>query len=855
MSAQSDAVVTLESCMRLLPFFSFFTAIVLGFGATSAQAIHLKINAGGDSVDGWESDASFAKGGTDFAFKGKHDVSRATDPAPNQVYETVRHQDHSISFPTVPDGEYVVRIHFTDKFDNRDRRMDYEIEGVVRIDDFCPYMEAGKATSRVVIEEVRVKVEDGNGLQIVARKDQGNDVFHAAIEVISIDDPAVAERAKSLPITASLANASPKVDSTSEAIRAITGGAPARLVWSEMEKNLDDHVARSGSARLLGIDTEDGKGIREILGELSSYAKPMITPDGTRVVYTHGGDEHWYVVNFDGSERRRGARGYASDVWQDPETGIIWVYARNHFVTAAAKIFRHQLDNPEIQELVYDKAPVGHDQVPWFRVSADGKMGGEAFPWPRCGVMDLTAPGGSAPEIKGNGCWTSVAADNSYQFMHFLGNHTEVVLYQPGEKKGRKIKVNTAPPMNGQKVYYPRWGRNDTRFITVSAPQWKPETELYLGRFDAGMTRVEEWVRVTHNGRAEYFGDVWISHEGNAAKTSAPPKPIAPPKVAEGETAADWSWENGLVSNEVEFAEGTRFSPSYGMDLIDGWAIAKNQAGSKLSASIRQSGGFSIELIAESHEQKQSGPARIMGLSASGSSRNFTLVQSSDQFVFRLRTTENGTNGTDEEIKLGEVTPGVPQHLVVSANGGNLNAWIDGEQTVEDVSVGGTLSNWTGDMQLIFGDEVGGSRNWNGAIEGVSIYASAISPEQVGSLTDQAEERLSQREEVKTIVVKARVKEVSRPFGPGETDYPRSLTADLWEVTSVEEGKLSESEIIVTRWVMLGRKPVRDIELEVGDTAELVIESHDGHPELDGEHLSDDLSVFDAPRYHLLESN
>ena len=38
-----------------------------------------------------------------------------------------------------------------------------------------------------------------------------------------------------------------------------------------------------------------------------------------------------------------------------------------------------------------------------------------------------------------------------------------------------------------------------------------PEVEIHLGRFDAAVTGVEAWYRLTENERADFFPDVWIA--------------------------------------------------------------------------------------------------------------------------------------------------------------------------------------------------------------------------------------------------------------------------------------------------------------------------------------------------------
>ena len=60
----------------------------------------------------------------------------------------------------------------------------------------------------------------------------------------------------------------------------------------------------------------------------------------------------------------------------------------------------------------------------------------------------------------------------------------------------------------------PGWS-NHPRFMSITGSYDKKAktnpVELFLGKFDPGMTRIDKWVRVTDNKVAEAFPDAWIS--------------------------------------------------------------------------------------------------------------------------------------------------------------------------------------------------------------------------------------------------------------------------------------------------------------------------------------------------------
>ncbi len=140
--------------------------------------LHLMINCGGDAVDDWVNDGIYASGGSPYDFKTSFSTSSVTDPAPLSIYSTCRHENHSYDFADVPDGSYLVRLHFADTHGDG-RAMDYAIEGKAVLSGYTPPVNTAD------IQEFDVTVSDGNGLQIVAEKGNGNDVFQSGIEIIA----------------------------------------------------------------------------------------------------------------------------------------------------------------------------------------------------------------------------------------------------------------------------------------------------------------------------------------------------------------------------------------------------------------------------------------------------------------------------------------------------------------------------------------------------------------------------------------------------------------------------------------------------------------------------------------------
>ena len=86
------------------------------------------------------------------------------------------------------------------------------------------------------------------------------------------------------------------------------------------------------------------------------------------------------------------------------------------------------------------------------------------------------------------------------------------------------VPINRAPGFGNPEVYHPRWTRHP-RFMAMSGPYDRgganqvrsggTQAEIWLGRFNADFTQIEEWARVTSNGGGDSYPDVWIDLEAS----------------------------------------------------------------------------------------------------------------------------------------------------------------------------------------------------------------------------------------------------------------------------------------------------------------------------------------------------
>jgi hypothetical protein len=300
-------------------------------------------------------------------------------------------------------------------------------------------------------------------------------------------------------------------------VRALTG-AHTRVVWVQGDGT--DPFAFGDDLVLMGFDTDDGQGERVVLGERSSYVKPMLTPRGDRIVFSTQpvpGGPDVFIVNWDGSGLKRIARGFALTLWQDRVGGAEWLYLGTDNSEEKpwefATVTRFRLDDPDTRELVWNRTVVSGDT---FQVSTDGRFGGGLFPWPTAGVAEL--PNGSLRTL-GEGCWTALTTARTPLFWYFDGAHRNLIMVDTETEARWTVSVNSAPGFGNAEVYHPRW-TNHPRFLAISGPYNQggdnqvrsggAQAEVYLGRFSEDFTRVEAWARVTHNTGGDSYPDVWI---------------------------------------------------------------------------------------------------------------------------------------------------------------------------------------------------------------------------------------------------------------------------------------------------------------------------------------------------------
>jgi hypothetical protein len=380
-------------------------------------------------------------------------------------------------------------------------------------------------------------------------------------------------------------------------VHALTG-AHTRVVWVQGDGT--DPFALEKQLVLMGLDSDDGRGERVILGERGSYVKPLLTPRGDRIVFsTHPrhGDSSVFIVGFDGKGLRRFDRGFALGVWQHPDDGSEWVYIASDLQQLGYKtVTGVRIDEPSQRHQIWNGPLISADT---FQVSPNRKLAGGLFPWPAAGVADLEK--GTWKKF-GEGCWTALNDVGTPLFWYFDGSHRNLLMVDVARDRRWTVPINHAPGFENPEVYHPRWTRHP-RFMTMTGPYNQgganqvrsggTQAEVWLGRFSSDFTAIESWARVTTNKGGDSYPDVWIDRErsphpqlasgrigpaAGASRAQAPPdrlvveaRVVGVSVVPTPESIAPY--RSALVVNRYEIVKVLEGTPA-GRDLaVAQWAI------------------------------------------------------------------------------------------------------------------------------------------------------------------------------------------------------------------------------------------------------------------------------------------
>lgn len=640
-------------------------------------------------------------------------------------------------------------------------------------------------------------------------------------------------------------------------IRALTG-APARIVWRQQADAADDHF------RLMGFDTEDGRGERALRPDLSEYDRPLLTPRGDRVIFSNRRENTIYIVNWDGSGRRRLGNGFAVAVWQDPTNGTEWVYGAGPVPNADTffPVQRAPIDRPDQIETVWSQTLIHPDN---FQLSADGQRACANMPWPICGVIELPERGWKK---YGDGCWPSLAPENIPLFWIFDGAHRNLTICRTDTDERWTVNINRAPGIAGFEVYHPRWS-NRARILCMTGPYkigsgdnrirgGGPEVEVYLGRFDETYRAIEGWVRVTYNTFPDFSPDVWVRPSAGAgtnlsAAAGAGKKATWPAN----NSGLVFLWQDRTGKNEIERTAGAanpasrvepkgaaRYGRHFEMDLTHGMFSVEPGATELILKACRASGQFSLAAVLAPRRAPRDFTPIISF--ASSNSVNFILGQEQDRLIFRLPD----AGGKTADLPLCVLATNAPQQATVSYTPDRLACFLDGKQVLATNAPPGGPAGWSAG-QLAFGDQ---TNFWPGRLDHIALYSRALDPEEIRRNHQALAGELRRRAPAPQLVIAGRLKEPAAIPDPAAiAPYRRALTVNLYDELKPLQGAYAAPRIMVAHWVIMDGQVLAGARREKDKTYRLVLEPFEQHPELEGERLIMDSEDYSLPIYYETE--
>ncbi len=183
--------------------------------------------------------------------------------------------------------------------------------------------------------------------------------------------------------------------------------------------------------------------------------------------------------------------------------------------------------------------------------------------------------------------------------------------------------------------------------------------------------------------------------------------------------ASDPALDLGLLGDASLEDQSLRFSDDGGVARTDGGAAI-------LQEVITQSDAFTVEAWVRPRDLLQSGPARIVSMSASTSlgDVNFHLGQERTCLSVRVRSDVRGA-----EWLLAEGVFTAPQaswHLAVTYQGGSTAVYVDGTLVEEYTIEPGPLEYWNPGFPLLVGNEATLDRPFLGDVFSLAVYGRAL---------------------------------------------------------------------------------------------------------------------------------
>jgi len=671
--------------------------------------------------------------------------------------------------------------------------------------------------------------------------------------------------------------------------------APTRVVWvQDTSRGARDVQAQGTELVLMGYDSLDGRGERKLLPEPANYARPLLSPDGRRIVYTDRPRGRVMVLDWGSSRPRVLTRGVALCTWRDPSGKTEWVVIGQRLGRAGSYFYRNlvrvRLDDPSVSQPVWSKTRVSPDN---FQLSRDGRFAAGVFPWPNGGLARLDPP--SLTHL-GKGCWASLAPDDSRLAWVFDGPHRHLRLSTPADGPKWKVavdrivaagsgslKTKAANAGPGGEMFHPRWS-NHVRYLVLTGPYSRkgpinvisgggPQVEVYLARFSKDFRRIEAAARVSKNALPDFFPDAWI---GSGPTSRVPADVLAPVEpTASGQRAWPpetdnllWAFRDTrkpLTIPAGDTPRGTtcrvkqsgRVRPGRFFELrLSRGTAATEPADAGLAGhwNTRHTLSLSMLLTLTPTRSKRAGtvlsiePAPTGNPSATPERLALVVNRRAAEGDFQL-VLVTGPDPDAGSVILTTLEPDKATHLVVTLGKQGVSVRRNGRPG-RDHRLPLDRLKLAPRCRLWLGNDSSTRQPVEGRISLVTVSGSIVSDLQAASLWNAASVVLKKRKPGRRAVVRARCVETSPVPTPSQiAPYRRALVYHHYRIDRVESGRLPHREILVGHWAILDGKAQPGRRRTIGRSVRLVVEPLEDHAQLDSERQVMEIDRIELPQY------
>jgi len=668
-------------------------------------------------------------------------------------------------------------------------------------------------------------------------------------------------------------------------------GARTRIVWvQDTSRSAQDVQAQGTELLLMGYDSHDGRGERQLLQAMSSYARPLLSSDGRRVIYTDRTGGRVMLLDWGKARPRVLARGAAFCSWHDPETKTDWVVIGQRVGPAGSYFYRNlvriRLDDASDSKPVWSTTRVSPDN---FQLSRNGRFAAGVFPWPNGGLVGLDPP--SLSHL-GKGCWASLAPDNSRLAWVFDGPHRHLRLSTPDNGPKWKVAVEGVTGLarghsrtaagRGSEMFHPRWS-NHVGYLALSGPYTQkgpinvisgggPQVEIYLARFSKDFRTIAAAVQVSKNSRADFFPDAWIANGTSSqvpATVLAAPRPTAsdqstwPPEIP----GLLWAFRDTRrplrlpaagdrpeITCQVKQTGRTRPGRFFELRLSRGAATVE-PADTGLVSHWNSSHTLSISMLVTMTTTPSKRPGVLLAIEPSdadgpkASGRRLVLAVNplAAGAGHSLSLVTNGN--TTSAVTLATLAPETPAHLVLSLDGQGIRVRID-NRPARNISLPLDQLQLLPGSRVTWGNNASGRRACEARISHITISAGALTDTGSQPLCDAAVRTLKSRRAGRRAVVRARCIEISPIPTPTQiAPYRRALVYHHYRIDRVESGRLAHREILVGHWAILDGKAQPGRRRAIGRPVRLVIEPLEDHAQLNSERQVMEIEHVELPQY------